>query len=77
MKYVERQNLPKADIKKKFVDDNDVCLISDINFDKQSVTALIFSWYHVNNGIISSIRVGFDPRPFTQEKMRQIIKKIK
>ena len=48
-----------------------------MNFDKQSVTALIFSWYHVNDGKISSIRVAFDPRPFTQEKMRQIIKKIK
>ena len=47
-----------------------------MNFDKQSVTALIFSWYHVNDGKISSIRVTFDPRSFTQ-KRRQIIKKIK
>jgi hypothetical protein len=39
-----------------------------MNFDKQSVTALIFSWYHVNDGKISSIRVAFDPRPFTQKK---------
>jgi hypothetical protein len=38
-----------------------------MNFDKQSVTALIFSWYHVNDGKISSIRVAFDPRPFTQK----------
>ncbi|HYX55907.1 MAG TPA: SRPBCC domain-containing protein [Nitrososphaeraceae archaeon] len=68
LKYLEHLNLPKADIKKKFVDDNDVCLISDMNFDKQSVTALIFSWYHVNDGKISSIRVAFDPRPFTQKK---------
>ena len=44
LKYLGRLNLPKADIKKKFVDDNDVYLISDMNFDKQSVTALIFSW---------------------------------
>ena len=49
LKYLEHLNLPKVDIKKKFVDDNDVCLISDMNFDKQSVTALIFSWYHVND----------------------------
>jgi hypothetical protein len=51
-------------------------VLSHMNFDKQSVTALIFSWYHVNDGKMSSIRVAFDPRPFTQ-KMRQIIKKIK
>ena len=68
MKYLEHLNLPKADIKKKFVDDNDVYLISDMNFDKQSITALIFSWYHVNDGKITA---------FHSEKMRQIIKKIK
>ena len=53
MKYLEHLNLPKANIKKKFVDDNDVCLISEMNFDKQSVTALIFSWYHFNHGKMS------------------------
>ena len=42
--------------------------ISDMNFNKQSVTALIFSWYHVNDGKISSIRVAFDPRPLTHKK---------
>ena len=76
MKYLEHLNLPKADIKKKFVDDNDVCLISDMNFDKQSVTALIFSWYHVNDGKISSIGVALI-HGLSLKKMRQIIKKIK
>ena len=32
LKYLEHLNLPKVDIKKKFVDDNYVCLISDTNF---------------------------------------------
>ncbi len=50
LKYLEHLNLPKADIKKKFVDNNDVCLICDMIFDKQSVTELIFPWYHVNDG---------------------------
>ena len=42
-------------------------------FHKQSVTELIFSWYNVNDGKISPIKVPFDARLFTQ-KMRQIIK---
>ena len=58
LKYKEHLNLPKADIKKKFVDNNDVCLICDMIFDKQSVTSQIFSWYHVNDRKISSIKVA-------------------
>jgi hypothetical protein len=40
-------------------------VLSHMIFDKQSVTVLIFSWYQVNDGKISSIKVAFDPRAFT------------
>jgi hypothetical protein len=29
-----------------------------MNFNKQSITALIFSWSHVNDGKINSVRVA-------------------
>lgn len=50
------------DIKKIFVDGNDVCVL--YNFITQSVTAFFCSWYQVNSGKIVSIQTIFDPRPF-------------
>lgn len=63
LKYFEHVNLPKLDIKKEFVDSNDVCILHELN--SQSVC----TWFHVgDDGKISSIRVIFDPRPFVQQK---------
>jgi limonene-1,2-epoxide hydrolase len=51
----------KYDIKKTFVDGNDVCLFYDINMSGKTI--LTCGWYHVEDGKISSLRVIFDPRP--------------
>jgi hypothetical protein len=51
----------KYDIKKTFVDGNDVCLFYDIDMSGKAI--LTCGWYHVENGKISSLRVVFDPRP--------------
>ncbi|MGH9977200.1 MAG: nuclear transport factor 2 family protein [Nitrososphaeraceae archaeon] len=51
--------LVKFDIKKEFVDSNDVCILHEWN------SQLVCVWYHVDiDGKISSIKVIFDPRPF-------------
>jgi hypothetical protein len=58
----------KYDIKKVFVDGNDVCLLYD--FITKTVTTFFSSWYKVKDGKIVSIQTVFDPRPFAamQEK---------
>ena len=58
----------KYDIKKVFVDGDDVCLLYD--FITKTVTAFFSSWYKVKDGKIISIQTVFDPRPFAamQEK---------
>ena len=63
LKYNQRLyhtgQLVKFDIKKEFVDSNDVCIIHEIN------SQLVCVWYHVDDdGKISSIKVIFDPRQF-------------
>lgn len=52
------------DIKKVFVDGDDVCVF----FDFSVVTTILFGcgWFHVEDGKISSIRVVFDPRPIVE-----------
>lgn len=64
-KDMEQMRL-KYEIKKVFVDGNDVCVLYDISFDKPSVTLFTCGWYHVQGGKIRSIRVVFDPRPLLQ-----------
>jgi hypothetical protein len=63
-----RKQLGKYDIKKVFVDGDDVCLLYD--FITKTVTTFFSSWYKVKDGKIISIQTVFDPRPFaaTQEK---------
>jgi hypothetical protein len=58
----------KYDIKKVFVDGDDVCVLYD--FITEAVTAFFSSWYKVKDGKIISIQTVFDPRPFAamQEK---------
>jgi hypothetical protein len=52
----------KYEIKKVFVDGEDVCLLYD--FITKTVTTFFASWYKVKNGKIISIQTVFDPRPF-------------
>ena len=53
----------KYDIKKVFVDGDDICLLYD--FITQTVKVFFSSWYKVKDGKIISIQTVFDPRPFT------------
>lgn len=62
---MERMRL-KYDIKKVFVDGNDVCLFVDVAMGGTSV--LTCAWYQVANGKIQSLRVVFDPRPILEGK---------
>src|ERR687896_1026704 len=62
LKYNEHLNLPKFDIKKVFVDGQDVCLLYELNVGTPPVPLLVCLWAHVNDGgKISSYRVVFDP----------------
>jgi hypothetical protein len=69
LKYNEKLNLPKFDIKKVFVDGQDVCLLYEMNLGTPPVPSFVCLWAHVNDdGKISSYRVVFDPRPFLQQR---------
>lgn len=58
----------RYDIKKMFVDGNDVCVIYDISFGNSPVSIFTCGWYQVHDGKIGSIRVVFDPRPLLQQQ---------
>jgi limonene-1,2-epoxide hydrolase len=62
-KDMERMRL-KYEIKKVFVDGDDVCLLYD--FNTGPITLFGCGWYHVEDGKISSLRVVFDPRPLVE-----------
>src|SRR5262249_45731614 len=68
LKYLEHLDLPKADIKKVFENGNDICEVHEMKFGTLPEPTFVCSWFHVDDGKISSIRVLFDPRPFLQEK---------
>jgi len=57
-----QQQRGRYDIKKVFVDGDDVCLL--YNFATEKVTVLFCSWYQVKLGKIVSITTIFDPRAF-------------
>ena len=57
---MERMRL-KYDVKKAFVEGNDVCLFYDITM--ANVAVFCAGWYQLSNGKIRSVRVVFDPRP--------------
>jgi hypothetical protein len=52
----------RYEIKKIFVDGDDVCLLYD--FVTEKATAFFCSWYQVKDGKIGSIQTIFDPRAF-------------
>jgi hypothetical protein len=66
LKYNESLHLPKLDIKKVFVDGDDVCILHETNLAKPPATVFTALWFHVDGGKISSLRALFDPRPFIQ-----------
>ena len=52
----------KYDIKKAFVDGDDVCLLYDLA--TTGPTVFMSSWYQVKDGKIVSIHTVFDPKSF-------------
>jgi len=52
----------KYDVKKMFVDGDDVCIFYDLKTTRPTV--FMSSWYHVHEGKIVSIQTIFDPRAF-------------
>ena len=65
LKYNESLHLPKLDIKKVFVDGDDVCILHETSLPPRiSSTVFTTLWFHVDGGKISSLRALFDPRPF-------------
>jgi SnoaL-like domain len=61
LKMMEQQR-GRYDIKKIFVDGDDVCVL--YNFVTEKVTTFFCSWYQVKDGKIASVQTIFDPRPF-------------
>ncbi len=53
----------KYEVKKIFVDEEDVCLLYDFATPRASV--FMCSWYQVREMKIASIQTVFDPRPFS------------
>jgi len=52
----------RYDLKKLFVDGEDVCILYDLA--TTGPTVFMSSWYQVRNGKITSIQTVFDPRQF-------------
>jgi len=67
-----RQYRGKYDLKKVFVDGDDVCLL----YDLATAVATVFmcSWYEVRGGKITSIRTIFDPSPFAPTSLGNNLK---
>jgi hypothetical protein len=58
-----RKQKGKYDLKKIFVDGNDVCVLYD--FVTPKVRTFFCSWYQVKDGKIVSIQTVFDPGAFS------------
>jgi limonene-1,2-epoxide hydrolase len=61
MKDMEKMRL-KYDVKRVFSDSEEVSVLYEINFGKESEPILICGWYKLHHGKIASLRVVFDPR---------------
>jgi limonene-1,2-epoxide hydrolase len=69
VKYLEHANLPPFEIKKEFEDNNDVCLLFEMNYREPPVTIFVCGWFHVNDDRkISSIRFVADIRSLLEHK---------
>jgi SnoaL-like domain len=56
--------IQRIDLKKVFVDGEDVCVLYDMVTKTPAGTAFIAEWYQVKNGKIAALRAVFDARPF-------------
>ena len=56
--------IQRIDLKKVFVDGDDVCVLYDMVTNTPAGTAFIAEWYQVSGGKIASLRAVFDARPF-------------
>jgi len=56
--------IQRIDLKKVFVDSNDVCVLYEMVTNTPAGTAFIAEWYQVKGGKIAYIRAVFDARPF-------------
>ena len=54
----------RIDMKRMFVDGDDVCLLYDMVTKSAAGTAFIAEWHTVKGDKIAAIRVVFDARPF-------------
>src|SRR5262249_6148643 len=55
--------IERIEMKKMFVDGDDVCLLYDMVTNTPAGTAFIAEWHHAKGDKISAIRVRFSPRP--------------
>lgn len=55
----------KYDIQKTFVDEDDVCVLYNIDMSGKA-TVFTCGWYHVSHGKIDKLKVVFDPRPLLE-----------
>jgi len=69
VKYLEHANLPRFEIKKEFEDNNDVCLLYEMNYREPLVTIFVSAWFEVNDDRkIGSIRFVADIRSLLEHK---------
>ena len=55
----------KYDILKTFEDENDVCVLYNIDMSGKA-TIFTCGWYHLSKGKIDKLKVVFDPRPLLE-----------
>ena len=56
--------IERIEMKKMFVDGDDVCLLYDIVTKTPAGTAFVAEWHHITGDKITAIQVVFDARPF-------------
>jgi len=56
--------IQRIDLKKVFVDGDDVCVLYNMVTNTPAGTAFIAEWYQVKGGKIAALRAVFDARPF-------------
>ncbi len=56
--------IQRIDLRKVFVDGEDVCVLYDMVTNTPAGTAFIAEWYQVQGGKIAALRAVFDARPF-------------
>jgi hypothetical protein len=73
VKYLEHANLPPFEIKKEFEDNNDVCILYEMNYREPPVTIFVCAWFQVNDDRkINSIRFVADIRSLLEHKNSNI-----